>query len=122
MLQHILIEAVSPSVDGGRHFAKGLAGQPAVIEADIFRDGHVLVRGVIKWRKKGEELFHEQPLFDVGNDRFRGSFPLGTPGPYQFTIEAWTDPFASWLDDFAKKVRAGRSVDLDLQEGIASLR
>ncbi len=38
-----------------------------------------------------------------------------------FTIEAWTDLFASWLADFAKKVNAGKDVASDLVEGIGLL-
>jgi starch synthase (maltosyl-transferring) len=119
--QHILIESVSPSVDGGLHMAKSVAGQPLIVEADIFRDGHAVVRGVVKWRKLGEMQFEEIALEHVGNDRFRGSFPLGAPGRYQFTIEGWTDQFASWRDDFAKKVAANRPIELDLEDGIALL-
>ena len=37
----------------------------------------------------------------------RGSFPLERNARYQFTIEAWRDPFATWLDEIAKKRAAG---------------
>jgi len=119
MHQHILIEAVTPSVDGGRYFAKSLAGEPLVVEADIFRDGHAVVRAVVKWRRRGDQRFEEAPLEHVSNDRFRGTFPLGAPGHYQFTVEGWTDVFASWLADFTKKVAASRPIELDLREGLA---
>src|SRR5882724_12895784 len=112
---HILIEAVSPCVDGGRYLAKGQAGKPVVVEADIFRDGHASIRAVIKWKKKGDSRFEEAPLEHVGNDRFRGTFPLAEPGHYLFTVEAWTDMFGSWLADFTKKVTAGRTIGLDLE-------
>src|SRR5882672_7197530 len=121
MHRHILIEAISPSVDGGRHPAKGIAGEPCRIEADVFRDGHGLIRAVVKWRKKGEELFSEAALTHVGNDRFEGEFPLSDNAPYEFTIEAWTDRFGSWLADFEKKVEADRDVEIDVQEGLLLL-
>ena len=53
MHRHILIEAVSPCVDGGRFATKGVAGEPRVVEADIFRDGHSQIRAVVRWQKKG---------------------------------------------------------------------
>jgi len=38
-----VIEAVTPMVDCGRFPVKRVAGEPCVVEADIFRDGdHVL--------------------------------------------------------------------------------
>jgi len=39
-----MIEAVSPSVDGGRFPVKRIAGEDCVVEADIFRDGHEVIK------------------------------------------------------------------------------
>ncbi|MEA2453667.1 MAG: hypothetical protein QOG04_2377 [Actinomycetota bacterium] len=38
-------------------------------------------------------------------------------GRYQYTIEAWTDHFATWRRDLIKKVDAGQDVTLELAEG-----
>jgi starch synthase (maltosyl-transferring) len=121
MLSHIIIEGITPMVDCGRYPAKCIAGQPCVVEADIFRDGHQLLRAAVKWRRKDEEVFAEAPMAALDNDRWRGEFTPPENARYVFTIEAWTDLYASWLADFAKKVRAGRDVASDLLEGIALL-
>jgi starch synthase (maltosyl-transferring) len=118
MHRHILIEAVSPCVDGGRYAAKGMAGERCVVEADIFRDRHSLVRAVVRWQQKGEERVHEAPMHLFDNDRFRGEFPLAEIGPYVFTIEAWTDQFGSWFQRYEKKVMMQRDAALDLKEGV----
>jgi starch synthase (maltosyl-transferring) len=34
----IAIEGVDPAIDGGRFAAKGVAGDPFVVEADVFCD------------------------------------------------------------------------------------
>ena len=121
MLSHIIIEAVTPFVDCGRYPAKCIAGQPCVVEADIFRDGHQLLRAAVKWRRKDDEAFDEAPMTALDNDRWRGEFVPPDNARYVFTIEAWTDLFASWLVDFAKKVNAGKDVASDLLEGIGLL-
>ena len=121
MLSHIIIEGITPMVDCARYPAKGIAGQPCVVEADIFRDGHQLLRAAVKWRRNDEEVFSEAPMAVVDNDRWRGEFVPAENACYVFTIEAWTDLYASWLADFAKKVGAGRDVSSDLLEGIALL-
>jgi starch synthase (maltosyl-transferring) len=108
-------------VDCGRYPAKSIAGQPCVVEADIFRDGHQLLRAAVKWRRKDEEGFSEAPMAIVDNDRWRGEFVPAENARYVFTVEAWTDLYASWLADFAKKVGAGKDVSSDLLEGIALL-
>jgi starch synthase (maltosyl-transferring) len=121
MLSHIVIEAITPLVDGGRYPVKRIAGEPCVVEADIFRDGHQVVRAALKWRRKQDEVLDEAPMTFVDNDRWRGEFVPAENARYLFTIEAWTDLFASWLVDFEKKVRAGKDVASDLLEGIGLL-
>jgi len=118
MHRHILIEAVTPCVDGGRYAAKGIAGQTCTVEADIFRDGHNLIRAVLQWQRKGDARMSEAPMLPLENDRFRGEFPLTEIGLYVFAIEAWTDAFGSWEADFRKKANAGGDVALDLHEGV----
>jgi starch synthase (maltosyl-transferring) len=117
-----VIEAITPLVDCGRYPAKRIVGEPCVVEADIFRDGHDVIRAVIKWRRARDRRFSEAPMELVENDRWRGEFPLSENARYVFTIEAWTDRYASWLSDFAKKARAGRDVAPDLLEGIVLLQ
>lgn len=118
MLSHIIIEGITPMVDGGRYPAKGIVGESCVVEADIFRDGHQLLRAAVKWRRKNDEAFNEAPMAALDNDRWRGEFVPTDNARYVFTIEAWTDLYASWLADFAKKVAAGKDVASDLLEGI----
>ena len=118
-LSHIIIEEVTPSVDGGRYPAKRIADEPCVVEADIFRDGHQVLRAAVKWRRKRDEVFEEAPMALLDNDRWRGEFTPSDNTRYIFTIEAWTDLFASWLADFTKKVKASRPVGSDILEGIA---
>lgn len=119
ILRHIIIENVTPAVDGGRYPAKRVVGEPCVVEADIFRDGHQIIRAALKYRRKTDESFNESPMQPVDNDRWRGEFIPSENCRYVYTIEAWTDVFASWLSDFRKKVLAGRDVHSDLLEGVA---
>jgi len=116
---HIVIEDVTPSVDGGRYPAKRIAGDRCVVEADIFREGHQILRAAVKWRRKQDEAFDEAPMLAIENDRWRGEFRPTDNTRYVFTIEAWTDLFASWVADFTKKVNAERPVASDILEGIA---
>jgi len=116
---HIIIEAVAPSVDGGRYAAKRVVGEPFAVEADIFRDGHQIIRAAVKYRRKSDESFSESAMALFDNDRWRGEFVPTENTRYVYSVEAWTDVYASWLADFRKKVLAGRDVRSDLQEGAA---
>jgi starch synthase (maltosyl-transferring) len=121
LTRHI-IEAVSPTVDCGQFPAKRIVGDDYVVEADIFRDGHDVIRAVVKWRREQDTVCNQAPMVPVGNDHWRGQFPLHENSRYLFTIEAWTDRYASWLQDFAKKAHAGGEVAADLLEGIRLLQ
>jgi starch synthase (maltosyl-transferring) len=118
-LSHIVIEDVTPSVDGGRYPAKRIVGEPCVVEADIFRDGHQVLRAAVKWRRKRDEVFDEAPMVALDNDRWRGEFRPAENTRYVFTIEAWTDLYATWLDELTRKVKAARPVAADVLEGIS---
>jgi len=114
-----VIEAVTPAVDGGRYPVKRVVGESCVVEADILRDGDYVLRAVVKWRRRSEARFREAPMAHRDNDRWRGEFPLEHNDRYLFTIEAWTDQYASWERGFRRKAEAGRDVASDLLEGIA---
>jgi starch synthase (maltosyl-transferring) len=118
---HIVIEGVTPSIDGGRFPVKRAVGEACIVEADIFREGHQILRAVVQWRCDRDEGFAESPMRPIGNDRWRGEFVPSENALYWYGIEAWTDVFASWLQDFTKKAYAGRDIDSDLLEGLAYL-
>ncbi len=120
---HVVIEDVRPSVDGGRWPCRRTAGKPCAVEATAFRDGHAVLRAALKWRPEGRGEWNEAPMTCVnpGLDLWRGEFPLAHPGRYVFTIEAWTDVYATWLADLRKRVEAGQPVRSEALEGAAIL-
>jgi len=119
----IQIEHPAPLVDCGRYPAKRTVGDTVGVSADIFRDGHEVLRAVVRWRGPGETEWSEAPMRHVdaaqAGVRWEGSFPVDRPGRWTFTIEAWTDAFASWRDELERKVAAGQE-DLggELSEGV----
>ena len=81
------------------------------LEATIFKDGHDILRAVVRYRPVGSRRWLERPLEPVGNDRWRGSFVPAELGTWQYVIEAWVDRYATMLDELDRKVAAGQ-VDL----------
>jgi len=117
--QRVVIESISPLVDGGRFPAKRVAGDEVVVEADIFTDGHDRIGAVLLHRKEGAKSWTESPMLPLTNDRWRAGFVAKDLGRYRFTIKAWIDPFRTWRADFAKRVEAGQDVAVDLLIGAA---
>jgi starch synthase (maltosyl-transferring) len=117
-----VIENIAPLVDGGRYPIKRVAGDDLAVEADIFKDGHDMVAAALKWRLVGENRWHETAMSFVGNDRWRGVCSLVDIGVYEYTVEAWTDTFRSWRDEFIKKFEAGiRALTPEALEGAVLL-
>jgi starch synthase (maltosyl-transferring) len=104
-----VIENLEPLVDGGRYPTKRIVGEDLVVEADIFKDGHDVVAAVLKWRVLGERRWRETNMAYVDNDRWRGVCTLYDIAIYEYTVEAWTDTFRGWQQEFAAKFSAGIS-------------
>ncbi len=113
----VVIERVSPEIDGGRFPVKRVAGESLHVEADIFCDGHEVIDAALAYRAPNAEDWSEAPMTLVDNDRWAGSFPLTEIGRWTYTVVAWRDLFATWRQDVAKKHDAGQAISLELIEG-----
>ena len=105
----VVIENVSPLVDGGRYPVKRCVGEDTVVEADVYKDGHDVVSAVLKWRKAGEAKWNETPMTPISGtmDRWRGTMSVYENAVYELTIEAWGDFFRTWQHEFTTKFAAG---------------
>jgi starch synthase (maltosyl-transferring) len=114
----IQIQDVSPRVDCGRWPAKAILGDRVEVSATIVRDGHAVLRATARHRPAGRRAWRETPLEPVGNDRWQGSFEADALGRWLLDVQAWLDPFATWLDEYDRKVAAGqRDLSGELAEG-----
>jgi starch synthase (maltosyl-transferring) len=100
---------VQPLIDCGRYPIKRVVGEDLVVEADIFKDGHDVVAAILKWRMTGKRGWRQTPMVFVGNDRWRGACTLYDQADHEYTVEAWTDTFRSWQQEFTKKFDGGIS-------------
>jgi starch synthase (maltosyl-transferring) len=107
----IQIQNVRPQVDCGRYPVKATMGDRVYVAADIFKDGHDVLRAVVRSRPVGARKWHERPLQPQGNDHWAGSFEVTELGRWQFTIEAWVDRGSTLLDELERKL-AAEQVDL----------
>ena len=117
-VSHLVIEQVTPEVDGGRHAAKRVVGDVCEVGAAIFKDGHDLLAARLRFRGPDEGAWQTSPLiYRFEADRWVGGFPVDRIGRWSFTIEAWTDRWGTWRSGLEKKMNAGQDVHLELEEG-----
>jgi starch synthase (maltosyl-transferring) len=113
----VVIENVSPEVDGGRFPIKRIVGEPVIVTADIFADGHDVLRAAVRFRKAEEAEWKETAMQELGNDRWQGAFRIEAQTPYLYTVVARVDQFRTWQRDLKKKFEAGQDVSVELLAG-----
>jgi starch synthase (maltosyl-transferring) len=117
----VILENPRPRVDDGRFAAKGTVGQPVLVEADIFTDGHDKVSAALQW-SRDEVQWSEFPMTADVNDRWFASFVPDEVGRWSYRIAAWLDHYATWRWGIGRKLDAGVDVALERREGAALLQ
>ena len=117
MLPRIVITATRPQTPSRTFPAKAAIGDPLVVGADIFKDGHDLLAARVRAPREGLTV----AMVDAGNDRWEATLVLGQVGAETLLIEAWPDRFATWRRDITAKAGAGQDVTTELEEGAALL-
>jgi starch synthase (maltosyl-transferring) len=115
--RRVIVEGVTPEIDEGRYPAKRTAGEEVVVEADVYADGHDVLAAMLLWRKRGEPDWQETAMVPLGNDRWRAAFRATELfATYEFTVEGWVDPRATWKHGLEKKIAAGQDVSSERRE------
>ena len=118
-----------PAVDGGKFPAKRCVGDVVTVTADVFRDGHDILRAVVKYRGPGDNGLVRGRARTSSTRTSAACAGAGgsrstAPGRWEYTVEAWTDVFATWRDELERKVLAAQDDDLsgELSEGAVLLQ
>lgn len=117
-LPRVIIEGVTPQLEGGRYPVKRLVGDVVDVGADIFMDGHGLIAARVLYRRQGDRRWRESALsYDYATDHWTGSFIVDGVGRWQLVVEAWPDRFRTWRENLKKFLDAGSDVAVELTEG-----
>ena len=111
--RRVIIEGLSPEVDGGRFAAKRTVGDLVRVEADIFTDGHDSVSAALLYRFEKTEKWTEQRFELINNDRWFAEFRVAELGRYRYTVVAWIDHFETWRKDLLKRIQADTDTPVD---------
>jgi starch synthase (maltosyl-transferring) len=111
---------VAPVVEGGRWPAKAVVGEVVPVEATVFREGHDAVSATAVLVAPDGTDHSWAPMVDVapGLDHFRGFLQPDAEGDWSFRVEAWADPYATWVHDAGIKIGANIDTELMLAEGV----
>jgi len=121
----VVVEPVQPVVDRGAFAAKATLGEPMLVAADVFADGHDVVDAVVTWRHVdatgAATPWQERPMASLGNDRFEAWIVPDRLGRLEYDIVGWIDHLESWRGGVVKKVDAGVDVSVELLTGATLL-
>jgi starch synthase (maltosyl-transferring) len=104
--KRVVIEEVSPQVDGGRYPAKRTLDDVVTVTAALFGDGHDHVSGRLLYRHSSKTEWRSTPLVPLTNDLWSATFTADELGDWLFTIEGWVDHFDTWSSDLQKRIDA----------------
>ena len=122
ILQTVVIEQVKPELDGGRYPIKRLVGESLEVTANIFKEGHDTIAGILRYKVHGDKHWQEVPMHHVDNDRWTGSFVLSENTRYLYSIGAYVRSFDTWQAELTKKHGVVPDLSSELLEGKAQLK
>ena len=110
---------ISPVVAGGTLPAKAVVGELIPVSATVFREGHDSVAATVVLTDPTGAVVQRTTMTagTPGTDLFHACISASSMGMHQFTVEAWTDPIATWRHRAKIKVEADIDVELELTEG-----
>jgi len=113
----LAITEVSPSVLSGRRPAAAVVDEAVRVRATCFREGHgTLGVAAVLHHPDGKE--HSRVFLNPdGIDTWAGIIRPNEIGHWTFTIEAWGDPWRTWLQRANIKIPAGLDIELEFAEG-----
>ena len=113
--RRVIIEGITPAVDGGRFPAKRTVGDHVRVEADIFTDGHDVIAASLLACREGAKKWSEIPMLPLGNgsDRWAAMFGVAEIGRYSFKVQGWVDHFETWHRDLQKRIQAQTDAEVD---------
>jgi len=113
----VVIEEVTPSVDGGRYPARRILGDEVAVTAAIFADGHDEIGARLLYRHNSQRRWSLAPMRPTTNDLWTGTFKADRLGSWSFAVQGWIDHFATWTSDLKKRLAAQPKLSQSAQEG-----
>jgi starch synthase (maltosyl-transferring) len=103
------IDEITPAVGGGRYPSKAVVGESIPITAVVWREGHDALGATVVWKKFGGAGAGQQVRMlpdGIGTDRWAARVVPDDEGLWTFRVDAWSDPWSTWLHTIQAKVNA----------------
>ncbi|MFN2615419.1 MAG: alpha-1,4-glucan--maltose-1-phosphate maltosyltransferase [Actinomycetota bacterium] len=115
--KRVVVARVEPEIECGRFPIKRVVGEPVVVEADVFSDGHDRLHVRLMHRSPRATGWIGSPMESLPADRWRGMFVVDELGTHRYGVRAWIDRFGSWRLDVEKRLAALQDITPELDAG-----
>jgi starch synthase (maltosyl-transferring) len=122
MQNRVIIEGVTPELDGGKYAIKRIIGQPVNLQMCLVADGHDVLAGEILYKHEKEKNWKSVAIEPIGNDIWTGGFRVEKQGIYQYKIAAWIDQPLTWQHNIERKIKDFQHVNVELLDGLQYLK
>jgi starch synthase (maltosyl-transferring) len=87
-------------------------GESVPITATLWREGHDAIAGTVVWRGPNDATPRRSRMLEMvpGTDKFSTLIAPDEEGLHTFRIEAWSDPWETWMHSVNAKIGAGQKV------------
>ncbi|MBT8185681.1 MAG: alpha-1,4-glucan--maltose-1-phosphate maltosyltransferase [Eudoraea sp.] len=119
--ERVIIENVSPQVQGGTYFIKRVLEESVIVYADVFPDGHDVIQAELLYKTEKAKKYETVRMEHLGQDVYRASFQVTQQGFYEYKIRGWVDHGLNWQHGIAAILADGQHVKSELLDGIQYL-
>ena len=119
--RRVVIDYVSPSVNGGQFYIKRVVNEIVNVEAHILADGHDVLGASVLYKHEKEKKWRATRMHLVVNNEWESSFIVEKQGFYSYKVEAWVDYALNWQHGIERKIDDNQHVKSELLEGISFL-
>ncbi|TXG37225.1 alpha-1,4-glucan--maltose-1-phosphate maltosyltransferase [Seonamhaeicola maritimus] len=120
--RRVVIDYVSPNINGGEFYIKRVVNEIVNVEAHILADGHDVLGASILYKHENEKNWSETRLHLDVNNEWKGAFTVEKQGLYTYKVEAWVDYALNWQHGIERKIEDNQHVTSELLEGIEYLK
>ena len=113
----IVVENVSPQINGGTVFIKRVLDEIVNVTADVLTDGHDVLQTSLLYKHESEKSWSEIRMNPTVNDEYLASFQTKKQGFYAYKVEGWVDYALNWQHGIHRKIDDGQYVNSELLEG-----
>ena len=119
--ERVIIENVSPQIQGGTNFIKRVLGESVVVYADVFPDGHDVIQAELLFKTANSKKYSTIRMEHLGNDVYKAQFLVEQQGFYEYKVSAWVDHGLNWQHGIEAKIADGQHVKSELLDGVQYL-